>query len=106
MGALKESLFADWLDANSEKQAAAVAALAELIEGPTPGQLDRFREPATWVLTAFYTYRSGMDDNDPRLPDLALIEYQFIAALGAMNFDEQTRQLNRAVKAILAFNRE
>ncbi len=37
MGALKESLFADWPDANLEKQAFAVVALAELIEGPMPG---------------------------------------------------------------------
>jgi hypothetical protein len=106
VGALKESLFADWPDANLEKQAAAVEALAELIEDPTPGQPDRITEPAIWVHTAFYTYRSGMDDNDPRLPQLAHIEYQFIAALGAMNFDDQMRQLHRAVKAIRAFHRE
>lgn len=83
-----------------------MAALAELIEGPTPGQPDRISEPAIWVHAAFYTYRSGMDDNDPRLPQLALIEYQFIAALGAMNFDDQMRQLHRAVKAIRAFHSE
>jgi uncharacterized protein involved in propanediol utilization len=106
MGALKESLFAGWPDANLEKQAAAVAALAELIEGPTPGQPDLISEPAIWVHTAFYSYRSGMDDNDPRLPHLAFIEHQFIAALGAMNFDDQMRQLHRAVKAIRAFHRE
>jgi hypothetical protein len=40
------------------------------------------------------------------LPDLALIEYQFIATLGAMNFDEQMPQLHRAVKAIRAFHRD
>jgi hypothetical protein len=106
MGALKEALFADWPDANLEKRASAVAALAELVEGPTPGQLDLIGEPAIWVHTAFYTYRCGMDDKDPRLPHLAFIEHQFIAALGAMNFDDQMRQLHRALKAIRAFHRE
>ena len=106
MEALKASLFANWPDANLEKQAAAVVALAELIEGSTPGQTDLISEPAIWVHTAFYTYRSGMDDNDPRLPHLAFIEHQFIAALGAMNFGDQMRQLHQALRAIRTFHRE
>lgn len=105
MCAPKESPFADWPDASVENQASAVA-LVELVEGPTPGQTDLISEPAIWVHTAFYTYRSGMDDNDPRLPHLAFIEHQFIAALGAMNFGDQMRQLHQALRAIRTFHRE
>ncbi|WP_309723161.1 hypothetical protein [Armatimonas sp.] len=53
--------------------------------------------------TAFYTYHSGMTDDDPHLPRLARIEHDFIAALVALNFDDQKRQLRQALNAIRAF---
>ena len=106
MGALKESLLVDWFSEAEEAQESAVNALIELVEGPMPGRPDPVRDPAIWVHTAFYTYRSGMDDNDPTLPYLARIEHDFIAALGALNFGDQMRQLHQALKAMRAFHRE
>lgn len=89
---------------NREKRVSAVKALVELVEGAPPGEHPRaIPDAAAWVHTAFYTYRSAMADNDVDLPRLARIEHDFIAALVALNFDDQKRQLRRALLAILAF---
>ena len=89
---------------NREKRVSAVKALVELVEGGQPGEKPRLiNDAAAWVHTAFYTYRSSMADNDVDLPRLARIEHDFIAALVALNFDDQKRQLRRALLAILIF---
>lgn len=87
-----------------EKKASAVQALVELVDGAaTGGQPRVITDAAAWVHTAFYTYRSAMADNDADLPNLARIEHDFIAALVALNFDDQRHQLRRALLAIVAF---
>ncbi len=89
---------------NQEKKASAVKAMIELVEGSAPGeQLRVITDARAWVHTAFHTYRSAMADNDANLPNLARIEHDFIAALVALNFDDQRRQLRRALLAIVAF---
>jgi len=89
---------------NLEKKASAIKALMQLVEGSDPvGKAPLIRDAAAWVHTAFYTYRSAIADNDPTLPRLARIEHDFMAALVALNFDDQWRQLRRALVAILAF---
>lgn len=89
-----------------EKKVAAVKALVELVQGAAPGEKPRvITDAAVWVHTAFDTYRSAMADNDADLPRLARIEHDFIAALMALNFDDQTRQLRRALLAIVSFPR-
>ena len=90
-----------------EAQASAIAALTELVEGPSPDEKPRvINDAAAWVHTAFYTYRTAMADNDPGLPRLAHIEHDFIAALAALNFDDQKRQLRLALRAIQALPTE
>ena len=92
------------LKESQEKWVSAVKALIELVEGAAPGEKPHvITDAAAWVHTAFYTYRSAMADNDADLPRLARIEHDFIAALVALNFDDQKRQLRRALVAILAF---
>ena len=87
-----------------EKKVSAIKALVQLVESSEPvGKTPLIRDAAAWVHTAFYTYRSAMADNDPALPRLARIEHDFIAAMVALNFDDQRRQLRRAQVAILAF---
>ena len=87
-----------------EMKVSAIKALVQLVEGSEPvGKAPLIRDAAAWVHTAFYTYRSAMADNDPALPRLARIEHDFIAALFALNFDDQRQQLRRALVAILAF---
>ena len=105
MGAVIDRLLPDALVRESQKKkASAINALIELVEGASPGKQPRaISDPAAWVQCAFYTYRSGMADNDDGLPRLARIEHDFIAALVALNFDDQKRQLRRALLAILAF---
>ena len=94
----------DLLRENQEKRVSAVKALVELVEGSPPGAKSHvITDAAAWVHTAFYTYRSAMADNDFDLPRLARIEHDFIAALVALNFDDQKRQLRRALLAILIF---
>ena len=89
---------------NRHTVALAVNALMQLVEAPgADGPLVVIKDAAAWVHTAFYTYRSAMADNDPGLPRLARIEHDFIAALVALNFDDQQRQLRQALLAILAF---
>jgi hypothetical protein len=83
----------------------AVYALVQLVDGPAPGQPDPVKDARAWVHTAFHTYRRGMGDNDATLPHLARIEYDFIAALVALNFDDQRRQLRSALTAIRSFHR-
>ncbi|MEI6099685.1 MAG: hypothetical protein WCS20_15610 [Alphaproteobacteria bacterium] len=84
----------------------AVADLVELVNGAAPGQEPQsISDPILWVHQAFDRYRSGMADNDRRIYDLAKIEHDFIAALCALNFDDTTRQLRLAVKALRAFAR-
>ncbi len=89
-----------------ETKVSAIKALVELVEGAPPGaKAHVIKDAAAWVHTAFYTYRAGMADNDADLPRLARIEHDFIAALVALNFDDQKRQLRQALLAILAFPR-
>lgn len=86
------------------KKLSAIDALIELVDGAVPGKKPReISDPAAWVHCAFDTYRSGMEDNDAGLHRLARIEHDFIAALEALNFDDQKRQLRRALLAVLAF---
>ena len=88
------------------KREMAVGALVEMVDGASPGDTPRaIPDPVAWVHTAFYLYRSGMGDNDPKLPRLARLEHDFIAALGALNFDAQERQLRMALQAMRAFGR-
>lgn len=105
MGAMiDEQLPIALLRESQEKKMSAIEALIELVEGASPGKMPRaISDPATWVHCAFYTYRSGMADNDDGLPRLARIEHDFNAALVALNFDDQERQLRQALLAILAF---
>lgn len=93
----------EWLD-SMEKKLAAVNALRLLVEGPGPGKPDPVKDAKTWVHTAFHDYRSAMPDNHPAAHDLARIEHDFIAALCALNFDDQMRQLRLAFKAIQSFH--
>ena len=87
-----------------EKKAAAVAALTELVDGPGSRRTPlTIADPAAWVHRSFYLFRSAMADNDPDLPRLARIEHDFIAAIGALNFDDQKRQLRLVLQAIEAF---
>ena len=89
---------------SQEKKVSAIKALVELVEGSPPGEKSHvISDAAVWVHTAFYTYRSGMADNDAHLPRLGRIEHDFIAALVALNFDDQKQQLRQALLAILAF---
>lgn len=105
MGAVIDELMPDALEREcQEKKASAINALIELVEGASPGKIPRvISDPAAWVHCAFYTYRSGMADNDDGLSRLARIEHDFIAALAALNFDDQKRQLRRALVAVMAF---
>ncbi len=105
MAAVIDELSPDALMRESlEKKVSAIKALVELVEGSSPGKKPHvISDAAAWVHTAFYTYRSGMADNDADLPRLARIEHDFIAALVALNFDDQKRLLRQALLAILAF---
>lgn len=107
MGAMiDEQLPIALLRESREKKMSAIDALIELVEGAFPGKIPRvIGDPAAWVHCAFHTYRSGMADNDDGLPRLARIEHDFIAALVALNFDDQERQLRLALLAILAFQK-
>ena len=88
-----------------ERKSAAVSALAELVDGPPSRRTPlTIADPAAWVHKSFYLYRSGMADNDASLPRLARIEHDFIAAIGALNFDDQKRQLRQALRAIEAYS--
>ena len=79
----------------------AIVDLEELVNGPKTGEMPvHIPDAALFVHQAFRQYRSGMDDNDPYLPRVARIEHDFIAALGALNFDDQKKQLRKALKAI------
>jgi hypothetical protein len=93
----------EWLD-SMEKKLQAVNALRLLVEGPGVGKPDPVKNAQTWVHTAFHTYRCAMPDNHPAANDLARIEHDFVAALGALNFDDQTRQLRQAFKALQLFH--
>ena len=87
-----------------EKKVSAINALVELVDGASPDEQPHvISDKPAWVHTAFYTYRSGMADNDPDLAGLPRIEHDFIAALVALNFDDQQRQLRQALLGILAF---
>ena len=105
MGAvIDEQLSISLVRESQDKKMSAIEALIELVEGASPGRVARvISDPAAWVHCAFYTYRSGMADNDDGLPRLARIEHDFMAALVALNFDDQKRQLRRSLLAILAF---
>lgn len=96
---------ADWLD-SMEMRLAAVNALRLLVEGPGAGTADPVRDAKTWVHRAFHTYRSAMPDNHPGIPALARIEHDFIAALEALNFGDQTRQLRQAFGALQRFHHD
>ena len=104
MGAVnEEQLPISLVRESQEKKSSAIEALIELVDGALPGKAPRvISDPAAWVHCAFYSYRSGMADNDGGLPRLARIEHDFIAALVALNFDDQKKQLRRALLAILA----
>lgn len=93
----------EWLN-GMEKKLQAVNALRVLVEGPGAGKSDPVDDAALWVHTAFQTYRDAMPDNHPALHPLARIEHDFIAALGALNFDDQTRQLRQAFTALQTFH--
>jgi hypothetical protein len=93
----------EWLD-GMEKKLSAVNALRLLIEGPVAGKSDPVRDANAWVHTAFHNYRSAMPDNHPAAPVLARIEYDFIAALGALNFDDQAKRLRQAFMAMQLFH--
>ena len=93
----------EWLD-GMEKKLSGLNALRLLIEGPQVGKPDAVRDAKTWVHTAFHTYRSGMPDNHPGIHPLARIEHDFVAALGALNFDDQARKLRHAMAALQIFH--
>ncbi|TXH47360.1 MAG: hypothetical protein E6Q92_00695 [Burkholderiaceae bacterium] len=89
-----------------EKKLSALNALRLLVEGPGAGRADPVRDPKTWVRSAFYSYRSGMPDNHSGIPALARIEHDFVAALEALNFGDQTRQLRQAFSALQRFHHD
>lgn len=93
----------EWLD-SMEKKLQAVNALRVLVEGPGAGKPDPVQDAMTWVHTAFHAYRDAMPDNHPGIHPLARIEHDFIAALGALNFGDQRRQLRQAFKALQLFH--
>lgn len=93
----------EWLD-GMEKKLSAVNALRVLVEGPGAGKPDPVKDARQWVHMAFQAYREAMPDNHPALHPLARIEHDFIAALGALNFDDQTRQLRQAFQALQLFH--
>lgn len=89
-----------------ERKLSGVNALSLLIEGPAAGKPDPVEDAGTWVRRAFHTYRSRMPDNQPGIHPLARIEHDFMAALGALNFDDQTRQLRQAFSALQRFHHQ
>lgn len=93
----------EWLYA-MERRLAGVNALRLLVEGPGEGKPDPVKDAKGWVHLAFKFYRSGMPDNHPSEHELARIEHDFVAALGALNFDDQTRQLRAAFKAMQVYH--
>ena len=93
----------EWLD-GMEKKVAGMKALRLLVEGPGSGNADPVTDAKAWVHTAFHTYRSGMPNNHPDMYPLARIEHDFVAALGALNFDDQSRQLRQAFTAMQLFH--
>ncbi len=92
-----------WLN-QMETKLSAVNALRLLVDGPGPGKPDPVTDAQVWVHSAFDTYRSAMPDNHPTSHDLARIEHDFIAALCALNFDDQMRQMRLAFKAMQSFH--
>lgn len=94
-----------WLAA-MERKLAAVNALRILVEGPGVGTSNPINDPEDWVHRAFQTYRSGMPDNHPSSYELARLEHEIIAALSAMNFDNQGKQLLIAFKAMESFHHD
>lgn len=103
MNMIAELSPAEWLD-ETEKKIAGVRALTQLVDGPTPGQPAPVTDPRAWIHTDFHTFRMGMHDNDPSLPRLARIEQDFVAAIGALNFGGQMRQLRQAMNATQLFH--
>ena len=95
----------DWLN-SMEKKLAGLNALRLRVEGQPVGQPDPVEDGKAWVHTAFDTYRSGMNDNDSSLCRIAQIEHNFIAALCALNFDDQTRQLRLAFTEMHRFHHQ
>ena len=93
----------EWLN-GMEKKLSAVNALRILVEGPGAGKPDPVSDATAWVHTAFQTYRSGMPENHPDTYPLARIEHDFVAALAALNFDDQSRQLRQAFTAMQLFH--
>ncbi len=101
--AVIDEVFLETLSRECREKKAAVVALVELVDGPTPGTAPKaISDAAAWVHKSFCVYRTGMADNDANLPRLARIEHDFIAAIGALNFDDQKRQLRQALRAIEA----
>jgi hypothetical protein len=97
---------ADWAQECLRMQRQAVGDLAELVCGPADGQPPRpISDPILWVHRAFDRYRAALPDNDRRIPALARLEHDFIAALCALNFDDQMKQLRSALDAMQAFAR-
>lgn len=69
----------DWAQECFEKKVSAVNALVELVDGPSLDEKPHLIiDAAAWVHIAFYTYRSGMSDDDPYLSLLARIEHDVI----------------------------
>ena len=93
----------EWLYA-MERKLAGVNALRLLVEGPGEGKPDPVKDARAWVHCTFEVYRSGMPDNHPAAHELARIEHDSIAALYALNFDDQTRQLRLAFKDMQSFH--
>jgi hypothetical protein len=85
-----------WQRRSSEAKQEAIANLVELVEPGVGGTARVIRDPVTWVHVQFDLYRSAMPDNDPRLPALAKIEFDFVAALCAFSIGESQRQRSTA----------
>lgn len=95
----------EWLD-GMEKKLSGINALRLVVEGAEAGTPDPVRDARSWIHAAFCTFRSGMPDNHPGIHPLARIEHDFVAAVSAMNFDDQARQLRQAFNAMQKFHHE
>ena len=95
---------ATWQHKCIEAKHAAIGNLIELVDGPEDGaEAQVISDPVLWVHRQFDLFRSALPDNDRRIVSLAKIEHDFIAALCALNFDDQQRQLRAALGGLAMF---
>ncbi|MEO6300580.1 MAG: hypothetical protein ABIO62_13240 [Paracoccaceae bacterium] len=100
-----DRVLARWLQEQTQKRLRAVGYLIELVNGPLEGERPtEITDPISFVHQAFDLYRAGLPDNDMCISDLARVEHDFIAALCALSYDAQRKQLRAALKTMKVFS--